>query len=60
MLGQDAAQEIWNVPFSNSRINTRTDDMSHDAKEVLRDERKNNNFYIQDYESTNFTNKVML
>jgi hypothetical protein len=30
--------------------------MSHDAEEVLRDKQNNNNFYIQDDKSTNFTN----
>jgi hypothetical protein len=33
MPQQDAGQEPENVPLSNSTINRRTDDMSHDAEE---------------------------
>jgi hypothetical protein len=35
MLGQDAVQESEHVPLSNSTINRCTDDMLHDAEEVL-------------------------
>jgi hypothetical protein len=52
-----AAREIENVPLSNNTINRHTDDMSHDAEEVLRDKLKNNHFSIQVEESTDFTNK---
>jgi hypothetical protein len=57
MLGQDAVREIKNVPLSNSMANSRTDDMSHDAEEVLHDKLKNNIFSIQVDESTDFANK---
>jgi hypothetical protein len=41
MLGQDAAWEIENVQRPNSTINRRTDDMLHDAEDVLCDKLKN-------------------
>jgi hypothetical protein len=40
MLGQVAARETENVPLSNCKINSRIDDISHDASEILRDKRK--------------------
>jgi hypothetical protein len=58
MLGQDSVREIENVPFSNNTINRRTDDMSHDAVEVLCDKLKNKSFSIQVDESTDFTNHL--
>jgi hypothetical protein len=39
--------EIENVPLSNSILNRRIDDISHNAEEVLRDKLKNNTFSIQ-------------
>jgi cobalamin biosynthesis Co2+ chelatase CbiK len=57
MLGQDTVREIENIPLSNSTINRRINDISHDAEEVLCNELKNNNFSIQVVESTDFTNK---
>jgi hypothetical protein len=60
ILGQDAVHEIENIPPSNSMINRRTDDMSHDAEEVLCDKLKNNSFSIQVDESTDFTNKIYI
>lgn len=50
-------EEITNFPLSKSTINRNTDDMSHDAQEVLRHKLKNNSFPIHVYESTDFINK---
>jgi cobalamin biosynthesis Co2+ chelatase CbiK len=44
MLAQDEVREAENVPLSNSTINKRTDDMSHDAEEVFSDKMKNKGF----------------
>jgi hypothetical protein len=57
MLGQDAVQETEDVPLSNSMINKHTDNMSHDAEEILCDKLKNNSFSVQVDESTEFTNE---
>jgi hypothetical protein len=55
MRGKNAVGEFKNIPLSKQFVNRHIDDMSHDA-EVLRDKQKNNNFYIQVNESTDFTN----
>jgi hypothetical protein len=57
MLQQASGRQSEGAPLSNRTINRCIDDMLHDAEEVLRDELKNNSFYIQVDESTNFTNK---
>jgi hypothetical protein len=51
ILGQDVVREIENVPLSNSTINRRIDDLSHDAEEVLCGKLRNNSFSIQVDES---------
>lgn len=50
MLGQNAVQEIENVPVSNSTVKRRTDDMSHDATQVSSNQLD---------ESRDFANKFM-
>jgi hypothetical protein len=57
MLGQDEVRGIEHLPLSNSTINRRTDDMSHDTEEVLPDKLQMNSFSIQPDDSTDFTNK---
>jgi hypothetical protein len=47
MLRKDAVQEPESVPLSSSTINRHTDDMSHDAEDVLGEKLKNNSFSIQ-------------
>ena len=44
MFGQNAIQEIENVPLSDSTISWRIDDMAYDSEEVLWDKVKNSNF----------------
>jgi hypothetical protein len=54
MLEQDAVGEIENISLSISAINRRIDDMSHNAEELARDERRHNSFSIQADESHRF------
>jgi hypothetical protein len=57
LLGQPAVLEIENVSLSNSTINRSIDDMSHDAEEISWDKLKNNSFFVQGDELTDFTNE---
>jgi hypothetical protein len=56
-LGQDAVQEIENVPLSKSTVSRYTGELPHDAQEVLRYKLKNISFYIQVYDSPYSTNE---
>ena len=57
MFGQNAVQEIENVPLSDSTISRCIDDMAYDSEDVLCNRLKNSSFGIQVDESTDLTNK---